>query len=95
MILRGCQNYFRQLGLAGYAMKSGQSAQNAIRNLRPPPHFKLQSRLQSHLQRWQPQLAITIVNRLQDIESQIKSSRLDDQIFTSQSLLGICLRAPR
>ena len=36
MIIRGCQSYFQQLGLAGYAMRSGQSAQNAIRSLRPP-----------------------------------------------------------
>lgn len=95
MILRGCQSYFRYLGLAGYAMRGGQSAQNAIRNLRPAPYFKIQSRLQSHLLNWQPQLAMDIVNRLQDVESQIKSSRLDDRIYTSQSLLGICLRAPR
>ena len=89
------QNYFQQLGLAGYAMRSGQSVQNAIRSLRPPPHFKLQERLQSHLRRWQPQTAMDIVNRLQDIEFYIKSSQLNDQIYTSQSLLGICLRAPR
>ena len=95
MIVRGCQSYFQQLGLAGYAMKSGKSAQSAIRNLRPPPHFKVQICLQSHLQRWQPQIAMDIVNRLQDVELQIKSNRLDDQICTSQSLLGICLRAPR
>lgn len=95
MIVRGCQNYFKHLGLAGYAMRSGKSSQNAIRSLRPPPHFKLQDRLQSHLQRWQPQIAMDIVSRLQDVELQIKSNRLDDQIFISQSLLGICLRAPR
>ncbi len=95
MILRGCQKYFQKIGLAGYAMRGGESAQNAIRGLRPPPHFKLQNRLHWHLQRWQPQIAIAIVNRLQDIESQIKSNRLDDQVYTSQSLLGICLRSPR
>jgi DNA polymerase-3 subunit delta len=95
MIVRGCQSYFQRLGLAGYAMRSGQSVQNAIRSLRPPPHFKLQERLQSNLLRWQPQTAMDVVNRLQDIEFYIKSSRLNDQIYTSQSLLGICLRAPR
>ena len=52
-------------------------------------------RLQSHLRRWQPQTAMDIVNRLQDIELHIKSSRLNNQIYASQSLLGICLRAPR
>ena len=95
MIVRGCQNYFQQLGLAGYAMQSGKSAKSAIRTLRPPPHFKVQICLQSHLRRWQPQKAIDVVNRLQDVELHIKSNLLDDQIYISQSLLGICLRAPR
>ena len=94
MIVRGCQSYFRQLGLAGHAMAFGQTAQDAIQGLRPPPHFKLRDRLQSHLLRWQPQLAMDIVNRLQDIEFQLKSERLDQQTFTAQTLLGICLRAP-
>ncbi|MDC1381983.1 DNA polymerase III subunit delta [Candidatus Puniceispirillum sp.] len=94
MIVRGCQSYFRQLGLAGYAMASGESAQNAIRCLKPPIHFKLQDRLQVHLQRWQPHLAMDVVNRLQDIEFQLKSNKIDDRVCTAQSLLGICLRSP-
>ena len=95
MIVRGCQSYFQRLALAGYAMRSGQSAQNAVRSLRPPPHFKIQNYLQSHLQRWQPEIAMNTVNRLQDVELLIKSNRVDERIYTSQSLLGICLRAPR
>jgi len=95
MIIRGCQTYFRQLGLAGYAMTNGQSAQNALRSLRPPPHFKLQDQLQAHLRRWRPHLAMATVNRLQDIELQLKSGGIDNQLCTAQSLLGICLRAPR
>ena len=42
-ILRGCQSYFRHLGLAGHAMKQGQTAQDALRALRPSVHFKLQA----------------------------------------------------
>ena len=95
MIIRGCQTYFRQLGLASHAMATGQSAQNALRSLRPPPHFKLQDRLQAHLRRWRPELAMDVVNRLQDIELQLKSGGINDQLCTAQSLLGICLRAPR
>ena len=95
MIIRGCQTYFRQLGLASHAMAAGQSAQNALRSLRPPPHFKLQNQLQSHLRRWRPNLAMDVMNRLQDIELQLKSGGINDRIYTAQSLLGICLRAPR
>ena len=76
-------------------MRSGQSAEDAVRSLRPPPHFKIQNCLKSHLQRWQPEIAMNTVNRLQDVELHIKSNHFDDRIYTSQSLLGICLRAPR
>ena len=95
MIVRGCQSYFRQLWLAGCAMVGGQTSHSAIRSLRPPPNFKIRDRLQLHLRRWNPNLTIEIVNRLQDVELQIKSERVDSQIFAAQSLLGICLRAPR
>ena len=95
MIIRGCQTYFRQLSLASDAIANGQSAQNAVRSLRPPPHFKLQDQLQAHLQRWRPHLAMEMVNRLQDVELQLKSGGIDDRLCTAQSLLGICLRAPR
>jgi DNA polymerase III subunit delta len=95
MIIRGCQSYFQQLGLASHAMAAGQSAQNALRSLRPPPHFKLQDQLQEHLRRWRPDLAMAVVNRLQDIELQLKTGGINDQLCTAQSLLGICLRAPR
>ena len=95
MIVRGCQTYFNQLGTLGYAVSAGQSTQNAIRSLRPPVHFKLQDALIRHLKNWQPQRCLDIVNRLQDIEINLKSKTIDNRTLTSQSLLGLCLRAQR
>ena len=95
MIVRGCQTYFNQLGTLGYAVSAGQSTQNAIRSLRPPVHFKLQDALIRHLKTWQPQRCLDIVNRLQDIEINLKSKTIDNRTLTSQSLLGLCLRAQR
>ena len=73
MIIRGCQTYFNQLGTLGYAVLTGQTPQNAVRGLRPPVHFKLQDALIRHLKNWQPQRCMDMVNRLQDIEINIKS----------------------
>ena len=95
MILRGCQTYFHQLGALGYAVSAGQSTQNAVRSLRPPVHFKLQDTLVRHLKNWQPWRCMDMVNRLQDIEINIKSKTVADRTLTSQSLLGLCLRARR
>jgi DNA polymerase-3 subunit delta len=95
MVLRGCQTYFRHLSLAGHNVATGQSPQHALRSLRPPVHFKVQDRLKAQLRRWPPQLAMSVVNRLQDIELLVKSGRVDERVLTAQSLLGVCLRTPR
>ena len=95
MIIRGCQTYFNQLGMLGYAVLAGQSPQTAVRGLRPPVHFKLQDAFIRHLKNWQPQRCMDMVNRLQDIEISLKSKTIDDRALTSQSLLGLCLRAQR
>ncbi len=95
MIIRGCQNYFNQLGMLGYAVLTGQSPQNAVRGLRPPVHFMLQDALIKHLKNWEPQRCMDMVTRLQDIEINIKSKSIDNRTLTSQSLLGLCLRAQR
>ena len=95
MIIRGCQTYFNQLGMLGYAVLAGQSPQTAVRGLRPPVHFKLQDAFIRHLKNWQPQRCMDMVNRLQDIEISLKSKTIDDRTLTSQSLLGLCLRAQR
>ena len=92
-VIRGCQTYFNQLAMLGYAVIAGQSPQHAVRGLRPPLHFKLQDALIRHIKNWQPQRCMDIVNRLQDIEINIKSKNMNDQTLTSQSLLGLCLRA--
>lgn len=95
MIIRGCQTYFNQLGMLGYAVLAGQSPQKAVRELRPPLHFKLQDTLIQHLKNWQPKRCMDIVSRLQDIEIKIKSKTINDRTLTSQSLLGLCLRSQR
>ncbi len=95
MILRGCQTYFNHLGILGYAVLDGQSPQKTVQTLRPPVQFKLQKALIRHLENWQPQRSMDTVNRLQDIEIIVKSKNIDDRTFTSQSLLGLCLRARR
>ena len=95
MIIRGCQTYFTRLRTLGYAVSAGQSPQSAVRSLRPPVHFELQNALIRHLKNWRPQRCMDIVNRLQDIEIVIKSKTVADRTLTSQSLLGLCLRARR
>ena len=93
MILRGCQGYFKQLQSAAYEINASASATDAVRTLRPPVHFKLQSSLASQLRYWRAPHSADAVNKLQDAELAIKSGGLDEKIICAQCLLGLCLRA--
>ena len=93
MIIRGCQTYFNHLRMLSLAINAGRPAQNAVRNLRPPVHFKLQDALIQHAQKWQTSRCMQMVNRLQDIEINLKSKTINERTLTAQSLLGLCLRA--
>ena len=93
MIIRGCQTYFNQLRILSHAISTRQSAKSAVQSLRPPVHFKLQDALIQNAKRWQPQRCIDMVNRLQNIEINIKSKMIYDRTLTAQSLLGLCLRS--
>ena len=92
-VLRGAQTYFRQLLQAARAMQNGGSAQQAIKSLRPPVHFRLQDRLATQLQHWSSDALMDAVNRLQDAELTVKTGGGNDTAICAQTLLGLCLRA--
>ena len=92
-VLRGSQSYFRQLLQAARAMRAGGSAQQAVKTLRPPVHFRLQDRLVSQLRHWSPETLMEAVNRLQDAELAVKTGGINDAALCAQTLLGLCLRA--
>ncbi len=92
-VLRGSQIYFRQLLQAARAMRNGGSAQQAVKSLRPPVHFRLQDRLTSQLRHWSTDTLMDAVNRLQDAELAVKTGGANDTAICAQTLLGLCLRA--
>jgi len=92
-VLRGSQAYFRQLLQAARAMRKGGSAQQAVKSLRPPVHFRLQDKLASQLSHWSPDALMDAINRLQDAELAVKTGGANDTAMCAQTLLGLCLRA--
>ena len=92
-VLRGAQTYFRQLLQAARAMQNGGSAQQAVKSLRPPVHFRLQDRLATQLRHWSSDALMDAVNRLQDAELTVKTGGGNDTAICAQTLLGLCLRA--
>ena len=92
-VLRGCQFHFRQLLAAARAMQRGGSAQQAVKSLRPPVHFRQQDKLIAQLRHWNAATLADVLDRLQDAELTAKTGRINDQALCAQTLLGICLRA--
>jgi DNA polymerase-3 subunit delta len=92
-VLRGSQAYFRQLLQAARAMRHGSSAQQAVKSLRPPVHFRLQDRLTAQLRHWSADTLMDAVNRLQDAELAVKTGGANDTAICAQTMLGLCLRA--
>ena len=92
-VLRGCQFHFRQLLAAARAMQRGGSAQQAVKSLRPPVHFRQQDRIISQLRHWNAAALSDVLDRLQDAELSAKTGRINDQALCAQTLLGVCLRA--
>ena len=93
MIIRGCQTHFDRLRMIGHSIKEGQSPSQAVRNLRPTVHFKIHDALMQQANRWHPSYCMDFINRLQDIEINLKSATINHKTLTSQGLLGLCLRA--
>jgi len=92
-VLRGCQFHFRQLLSAARVMQRGGSAQQAVKSLRPPVHFRQQDRIISQLRHWNALALADVLDRLQDAELTAKTGRVNDQALCAQTLLGVCLRA--
>ena len=78
-VLRGCQFHFRQLLSAARAMQRGGSAQQAVKSLRPPVHFRQQDRIISQLRHWNAPALADVLDRLQDAELTAKTGRINDQ----------------
>ena len=93
-ILRQAQSHYKSLSLTKTLMDTGQPLQSALSSLRPPPHFKLKPRLTSQLQRLSLSYIVDSLDRLTQIEREVKSGgKIDGYTLLGQALLGICLRS--
>ena len=75
--------------------ETGANSTKCVARFAPASSFQITGPASGQLRRWKPDQAIAVVGRLQDIELKVKSTGIDEAILTGQSLLGICLRAPR
>lgn len=92
-LLRQIQGWLKSLLMAKSAMAGGASQEEAIRQLRPPLHFKLKPAFSRQLASWPEARLFDMLDRVIALEARLKSGAgLPDYSLLGQSLLGIALR---
>ena len=92
-LLRQIQGWVRALLLAKSAMAAGANQEEAIRQIRPPLHFKQKPAFVRQLQIWPEPRLFSLLDRLITLEAKLKSdASLPDYTLLGQTLLGIGLR---
>ena len=93
-VLRQLLSLFKGMQAAKARMQTGQSAAQAIAQLRPPVHFKMKPVITRQLGLWREAQIADAMERVMQAEIQTKSAAsADPSTLTGQILLGICLRA--
>jgi DNA polymerase-3 subunit delta len=88
-ILRAAQRHLHRLQLCLGRMAGGQSADDAMRSLRPPLFFKVQDRFAAQLRRWTPATAAAALAMLTEAELNSKRAVYPQETICRAALLDV------
>lgn len=88
-ILRGLQMHIRKLHKTKALVMEGQSLDQAMKNLSPPIFFKQQDAFKGQVHKWSLPALSRILERLNQLEVQCKTSNLPYETLCGQTILGI------
>jgi DNA polymerase-3 subunit delta len=91
VILRSLQSHFRKLHLARSRTELGDSAESAMKALRPPIFFKHERDFQQQIQNWSLPSLMKVLERLSDLEAQCKQTGAPTETLCAQVMLGITM----
>lgn len=94
-LLRAVQRHFDRLLLVKAAMTAGEDVGVAMKKLRPPVFFKLESAFRTQVQRWPETDLIKCLQLLMTAERDCKSGLTIDRAVFERALLQICQVARR
>lgn len=94
-ILRAVARHFQRLHATAGHLAGGQSLDQAMRRLRPPPYFKLAERFRAQARRWPEAWLGVAVERLLEAEIQCKSTGLPDRAICARTLIEIARAGAR
>lgn len=88
-ILRMMQNHFRRLHFTKSLIKSGLDVDMAMKKLQPPIFFKNEAGFKSQLSKWSEVRLLIILQRLADVEAQMKQTGTPSETMGSQVVLSL------
>ncbi len=91
-LLRAAQRHFLKLLEIAAAMERGESADAAVKSLRPPVFFKEQPILIRQAQRWRRALILRVLAALASAEAHTKLTGIPAETLTAEKLLRIARR---
>lgn len=89
VILRSLQTHFRKLHLTKAKIEDGESAEGAMKSLKPPIFFKQQTAFKTQVSRWSINGISKVLQRLMDLEAQCKQTGAPVETLCSQAVLSI------
>lgn len=89
VVLRALQNHFRRLHLTKSLMEDGQSADAAVKSLRPPVFFKYEQPFRAQAQSWSLGAVSRVLEKLNELEAQCKQTGAPTDTLCAQAVLGI------
>ena len=93
-IVRSAIRHFQRLHLArGLMDRDRLSAEDAVKKMRPPPIFKIERQVASHLRAWTAAGLAHALDILTEAEIQVKSTGMPGEAVTHRALMRIAGRA--
>lgn len=88
-ILRSIQNHFRRLHMVKTSVDAGETVEGAMKKLQPAIFFKQEDAFKSQLRKYSDQKLIAMMQRLNQIEAQTKTTGAPVETLCSQAILSL------
>lgn len=94
-ILRAAQRHFQRLHQAVAHVAHGQTPQQAVKSLRPPVFFKMETEMTAQVRRWTLPLLAQALTRLMEAEADCKRTHLPDETICARAFFQLAQLARR
>lgn len=88
-ILRSIQNHFRRLHMVKTSIDAGSTVEMAMKQLQPAIFFKQEDAFKAQLRKYSDQKLIAMMQRLNQIEAQTKTTGAPVETLCSQAILSL------